>query len=480
MCIMSKKTLLKSLYIGGISLLFTACMPSLVDKKVNNNLAASYNGSYDSTNSANLRWSDYFNDLYLDTLISTALANNQELNMLMQEISIAKNEVRARKGAYLPFVDLGARAGFDKVGEYTRTGAVDEALDIKSGKKIPSPLSNFMLSADVSWEVDIWKKLRNAKKASLMKYLATVEGKNFMVTNLIAEIADSYYELLALDRQLEILHQNITIQKNAIKIIELQKIAGMVTELAVRRFHAEVNKNESRVFYIEQEIIEAENKINYLVGRFPQQIERSTENFHDLFPEASFAGIPSQLLENRADIRRATQQLEASKLDVKVAKANFYPTFNITGAVGYEAFNTKYLLATPTSTLYNLVGGLVAPLINRNEIKAAYYSANSKQIQAAFEYEKTILAAYTEVVNHQNKIKNLASSYEFKEKQVDALNKSISISLNLFNQARADYVEVLLTQRDALEARMELVETKKDQLHARVTMYQALGGGWKR
>ena len=476
---MLSNTSLKTICIGCISILFTACMPPLVEKKAKDTLSASYNGSQDSTNIAETNWQTYFDDPYLDWLISKALLNNQDLNILKQQISIAKNQVRSRKGDYLPFVDVGIVAGVDKVGQYTRTGAVDENLDIREGKKIPSPLTNLALMGEVSWEVDIWRKLRNAKKAALMKYLATLEGKNFMVTNLVAEIAGSYYELLALDRQLEILKQNIEIQQNALNVVELQKVAGMVTELAVKRFHAEVSKNKSRLYYIEQEIIESENRINYLVGRFPQKVERNTENFHDLFPKASIVGLPSQLLENRADIRQAEQELAASKLDIKVAKANFYPTLNLTGAVGYEAFNTNYLLTTPTSTLYNLIGGLVAPVVNRNGIKAEYKNANSRQIQAAYEYERVILEAFTEVINQQAKITNLSLSYQFKQEQVDALNKSINISLNLFNQARADYVEVLLTQRDALEAKMEMVETKKEQLHAMVNMYQALGGGWK-
>ncbi|MFT6167871.1 MAG: outer membrane protein TolC, partial [Vicingaceae bacterium] len=151
----------------------------------------------------------------------------------------------------------------------------------------------------------------------------------------------------------------------------------------------------------------------------------------------------------------------------------------INANIGLQAFDPSYFLKTPESLLYNLAGDLIAPLVNRNAIKANYLSSNNKQIQAIYNYEQTILNAYVEVVNQLSKIENLNKSFDLKSQQVDALNTSITISTSLFQSARADYMEVLLTQRDALEAKMELVETKNDQLNALVQMYQALGGGWK-
>ncbi len=186
-----------------------------------------------------------------------------------------------------------------------------------------------------------------------------------------------------------------------------------------------------------------------------------------------------QLLENRPDIRRAEQELSAAKLDVSVAKANFYPTLMINIGMGYQAFDPKVLFNTPASIVYALAGQLVAPVINRNAIKAQYYSANSRQIQAVYNYERKVLIAYIEVTNQVSNISNLERSYNFKAQQVDALTQSITISSNLFRSARADYMEVLLTQRDALESKFELIEIKKQQMNALVDVYQALGGGWE-
>ncbi|MGZ3932458.1 MAG: TolC family protein, partial [Bacteroidia bacterium] len=339
-------------------------------------------------------------------------------------------------------------------------------------------LGDFLLGLNVSWEVDIWKKLRNSRKVAILRYLSTTEGKNFTVTRLVAEIANSYYELMALDNQLDILKKNIAIYQNSLEIVKLEKQSARVTELAVRRFEAEVLKNQSRQFYIMQQITVTENRINFLVGRFPQPITRNSQNFTNLVPDTIHSGIPSQLLQNRPDIRQAEQELAASKLDVKVAKAEFYPMLTITAGAGYQAFNPAYLLQTPQSLLYALAGQLVAPLVNRNAIKANYYSANSRQIQAVYNYERTVLNAYIEVANQLSNISNLKKSYDLKAKQVLTLTQSIDISTVLFKSARADYMEVLLTQRDALESKFELIETKKQQMNAMVNIYQALGGGW--
>ncbi|AZB17639.1 TolC family protein [Chryseobacterium indologenes] len=430
----------------------------------------------DTINTGKLKWNEYFSDPHLQTLINQALQNNQELNIILQEIEISKNEIKAKKGEYLPSVGLKAGAGVDKVSRYTNIGAMEANTEMEPGKEMPDPLFDFGVGVQAKWETDIWGKLHNAKKAQVQRYLASVEGKNFMITNLISEIADSYYELLALDNELVILNQNIKIQNDALDIIKELKKNARSNELAVKRFQAQVLKTQGMQYDIQQKIVETENKINYLVGRFPQPVERN-QDFNSIVPQAVYAGIPSELLENRPDIKQAEYELAASRLDIKSAKARFYPSLDIGAGVGLQAFNPTYLIK-PESFLFSLVGELTAPLINRSAIKAAYYNANAKQVQAVYHYEQTVLGAYIEVANQLSKIKNLKNSLDIKTKEVDALTKSIDISNDLFKYARADYMEVLLTQRDALESKFELVEKKVNQLKASVAVYRALGGGW--
>lgn len=470
---------------AGIALFtVTACVPQegLVDRTANTDVPTGYRDTTgtlnDTITSATMDWNEFFTDPYLRTLIDTALVHNQELNITLQEMRIFNNEIRARQGEYLPFLNFGADAGVEKPGEFTRDGAVEQNLPVEGNTAFPDPLPNMGLGLYANWELDIWHKLRDAKDAAVAEYLASVEGKNFMVTNLIAEIANSYYELLALDNQLRIVQQNIEIQSNALNIVKLQKQAAKVTELAVRKFEAEVYHTRSLQFDIQQQIVQTENKLNFLLGRYPQHIDRSTDRFLDMIPDTIQSGIPSQLLTMRPDIRQAELKLQAAELNVSVARKNFYPSLSISGGLGLESYRGGALLQTPQSMLYNLAGELGAPLLNRRAITAVYYNANAEQVQAVIEYEKTILNAYIEVANQLSMIDNLQQSYDLRSQEVDALVSSIEISADLFKSARADYMEVLMTQRDALEARFDLIETKKQQMNAMVNIYRALGGGW--
>jgi outer membrane protein TolC len=171
--------------------------------------------------------------------------------------------------------------------------------------------------------------------------------------------------------------------------------------------------------------------------------------------------------------------MQAAKLDVRVARTKFYPSLSIDAGVGYQSFNIAHLVATPASLAYNLAGNLVAPLLNRAGIEAEYRSANAKQIQAVFTYERALLQAFTDVANQLVKFENLQKTYDLQQKQVNTLGQSVDISNVLFQSARADYMEVLLTRRDSLDAQMELIETKKRMLLAMVNLYQSLGGGWR-
>ncbi|HRI60653.1 MAG TPA: efflux transporter outer membrane subunit [Saprospiraceae bacterium] len=453
-------------------------MPAPVQSPEPKRVPSSYGNAPDTMNTATIQWRNFFADQYLTSLIDTALQNNQELLMTLQEIEIARNDIRVKKGQLLPSVAGGGGIGIDKVGRYTSQGAGDASTEITPGKEVPEWLPDQRIGIYAKWEVDIWKKLRNAKKAAITRYLATIEGKNFVVTNLIAEIANSYYELLALDNQLEIVRQTIQLQQNALKIVEVQKQTARVTELAVKKFEAEVLNSQSLEFDILQKIKERENAINFLLGRYPQPIARDRSAFLNLIPQQVQTGIPSQLLNKRPDIRQAELELSAAQLDVKVARAEFYPSFEISSSLGFDAFNPTYLFKIPESLIFSLAGDLAGPLINKNAIAAEFNNANARQIQALYNYDKTILNAYIEVSTELSNLNNLEQAYRLKAKEVDALTNSVDISNDLFKSARADYLEVLMTQRDALESKLELIETKLHQFNSVTNIYRSLGGGW--
>lgn len=439
----------------------------------------SYNDSKDSTNSAQIKWKDFFQDKNLVSLIDTALKNNLDLLITIQDIEIARNDVRLRKGMLFPIVEGGIGLSQEKVGRYTSQGAGDASAEITPGQIVPENLNDFALGLHASWEVDIWKKLRNAKRAAFTRYLGSIEGKNFVITSLISEIANSYYELLALDNQLDVIRETIELQKNALQIIKVQKEAAVVTELAVKKFEADVLNSQSMEFEVIQQIKENENKINFLLARFPQPIIRDTSTFTTRIPPEIKTGIPSQLLANRPDIKQAKLELFATKCDVKVAQAQFYPSFNITGGAGFDAFKPSFLFTTPQSFVYSLAGSLVAPLINRSAIKAEFAKAKAYQIEAMYHYQKTILNGYIEVSNELSNLNNMEQLYDIKSKQVEVLSKSIDITNDLFKSARADRFIVLMNLRDSFNAKLDLIDVKKRQFNSVTNLYKALGGGWK-
>ncbi|WP_293873699.1 efflux transporter outer membrane subunit [Flavobacterium sp.] len=458
---------------------FTSCkMLAPVEKTTPPPVPDTYVSSKDTMNSVTVKWKNFFPDKHLDSLIEIALKNNQELAMMLQDIEIARNDVRVKKGLLLPMITAGAGASVEKVGRYTSQGAGDASAEVTPGNGVPENLQNYLIGLHATWEVDIWKKMRNAKKAAFSRYLATVEGKNFVVTNMVAEIANSYYELLSYDNQLDIIQQTITLQKNALEIVKVQKDAARVTELAVKKFEAEVLNSQSREYQVRQQIKETENKINFLLGRYPQTIARDKTVFISQLPQQIQAGIPSQLLANRPDIKQAELELFATKCDVKAAQAEFYPSFTISGGLGFSAFKPSYLFTTPESLIYSLAGDLAAPLINRNAIKAEFNKAKANQIKALYNYQKIILNGYVEVSNELSNIKNLEQFYDLKNKEVQALTTAIDVSNDLFKSSRVDYFEVLMTQRDALQSKLELIEAKKQQFNAVTNVYRALGGGW--
>ncbi|MCA9015886.1 MAG: TolC family protein, partial [Planctomycetaceae bacterium] len=464
----------------SVLLLLSGCqIPNIFCADEEAPLPEDFNGKTSTKNSADIGIDEFFNDPVLTHLIGSGLASNQELKIRNQEIQIANNEILSRRGAYLPFVSVGLGGGIDKTSRFTPLGAAEDQLTYpgSGGANFPDPIPNVRLSADLLWRIDIWRELRNARDAAMQRSIEAVEARDYFVTRLVAEIAENYYELAALDKRLEFLNQTIELQQQSLEVAKAQKAAARGTELGVQRFLAEVRKNESQRLIVSQRIIEVENRINFLVGRYPQAVDRVSWDFIKLDSRALSVGVPAELLQNRSDIRAAEREVAASGLDVLVARARFYPQLDITASVGYEAFNPRYLF-DPGAFIAGAAGGLVAPLINKKAIQADYLNANARQIQAIYNYQRTVLNAFTEVANRVSKVEKYRMSVEIKQGQVKALEESVDVASQLFQNARAEYIDVLFSQRDLLEARTNLIETKQQQLSAIVNAYQALGGGY--
>lgn len=428
---------------------------------------------------ASINWRQYFTDPMLVKLIDLAVKDNLDLQTALQRIQIARSSVKLANAKMLPDVALNIGSGIRKFGLYTMDGAGNISTEITPGQIVPIDLPDFYLGLQSSWEIDVWGRLRSQRQSAAAQYLSSIEGTNFVISNLVSDIAISYNELLAFDNELDIIRQTIQKQHEALEVIKLQKEAGRANELAVQQFKAQLLNTKVLEKKAQQQITETENKINFLLGRFPQAIERNKAELYQPVSSQITTGFPSQMLANRPDIREAEYLIQASQFDLKAAKAAFFPNFTITANVGFQAFNPEFLFNSPASIAYSFMGNLVAPIINMKALEAQFNTAKANQLTAIYHYQKAILNAYVEVANELSNIKNLENTNTLKREQSEVLKLSVDTANELYKSARASYLEVLIAQQSALQANLELINVIKSQKVSMVNIYKALGGGWK-
>lgn len=477
-----KRTYLSSLAVSLLALSIQGCGLNTDLSIPEQAIPASFPARQDKPEAAkvaDINWREYFADPDLLSLLDTAVGNNLDMRIALQRIETARSSVKLANGAMLPKVELLVGGSMRKFGLYTMDGAGNASTEITPGNTVPEHLPDMFVGLQSSWEIDVWGKLENQRKAAVSEYLASIEGTNFVISNLVSDVAIHYNDLLALDNELEFVRQTIGKQQEALDVIKLQKEAGRANELAVQQFLAELLNMQVLEANVSQQITETENKLNYLLGRFPQPIARSKTGFFKETPHELSVGIPSRLLENRPDIRAAEFQIEASKFDLQAAKAAFYPNFNITATLGFQAFDPQFLFSSPASIAYSVMGTLIAPLINMKALEARFNTAQANQLSAMYHYQKTILNAYVEVANQLANIKNLQQINSLKKQQSEVLKQSVDVSKELYRSAKASYLEVLIAQQSALQSNVDLINVTKQQRISRINLYKALGGGWK-
>ena len=428
--------------------------------------------SRDSSVTISPAWRDFFQDSVLRSLIDTALQNNHDLKITLQELAIAKSAITAKQGALLPSISANVGAGISKVGRYTAEGAGNVGTELTPGRKIPTVIPDLAPTLQMDWTVDLWGKLNSDKKSAVERYLASEAGQRAIKSQLVADVAENYYALLALDYKLLVMQQYIALQKNAVRIARIQKEADADTQLAVEKFEAELAKAQADEYVLRQSIVETENNLNLLLGRLPQPIPRTKNDFLQLPMPATAHALSTQLLLQRPDVVQAEHALEAAKWDVETARKEFLPSFNLSAAVGLNAFNPKYLVKLPESLIFSALGSLTAPLINKKAIQANFSQADALQIEALYNYDKALMTAYIEMSTLQSKITNLKQLRQFKQKQDEALMRAVSAAQKLYLNNRATYLEVIDSERGQLDCKMELIDTKLQQLSTLIDMYR--------
>jgi outer membrane protein, multidrug efflux system len=445
-------------------------------------LPVQFDAANDSLNSGNLRWHEFFKDSLLVSLIDTALVHNIDLLRMQQRLAVFDAQVLQAQGRLRPFVAGAGSIGLRRFGKYTMDGVgnfdTNFSTNISRSQRVPEYLPDFFWGVQSSWEVDIYKKLRNQRQAAISRYMATLEGRNLLVTNLVSDIANTYYDLIAADLELDFIRATITLQRSQLDLIRIEKEAGRGTELAVQQFEAQLLNTQALEKELLQQINFDENRINFILGRFSQPVVRNKTSFAQLVLPTVYRGSPADLLKNRPDIRQAEYEIIAAKADVAAARAAFLPSLNLGGTLGFQAFNPRFILS-PQSIAFNLLGGLTAPLVNKTAIQAEFNVRKASQLDALYNYQQTILNSYAEVSNQWVAISNLAEMYSLKTEEVQKLVNAVETASQLYLTGRATYLEILLNRQNAIRANLELIEIKQRQFDATVTLYRALGGGWR-
>lgn len=455
------------------------CAPPAPTAKVRRlELPAAYDRASSGPSVARLDWRTFFADAQLASLITEALAANPDLQIALQRIELARAGVRRATGALLPEISVAAGAGVQRFGTYTMDGAGNATTEITPGRLVPNPLGDLSVGLQTSWELDLWGKLRTLRGSARAQYLASIEGANLVITNLVTEIATAYFELLALDHTRDILQADLERQLQALEMMRLQKQAGRTNELAVQQFEAEVASTRALEAAVLQQVRELEHTLCVLAGRLPGPIARDKSLLEREVPSTLAAGVPSELLRNRPDIREAELQLMSAELELSAARAAFYPRLRISADLGYQAFNPRYLLSTPESVVASLAANLVAPLVNRRGIEADFAAASAIQVQAMYAYQGVVLRSFAEVASGLSALEQAAQIVAHQKLRHAATERVIETAGALFRAGKATYLDVLVAQQASLEARLSLVEALKAHHVARIRVYKALGGGW--
>lgn len=421
-------------------------------------------GPTDTVTIANKPWRDLFTETYLQKLIQEGLDNNSDLKIAVQKVLEAEAYFSQSKAALLPNVSAKA------MGNYTRN---PETI-YPNG---PREVKYFQLGADASWEIDLWGKLRSSKRGDYANLLATDAGKKAVQTRLIADIATTYYNLVGLDEKLVITRQTVKNNIDLVETIKVLKESGKVTGAAVVQSEAARYAAEVTIPDLEQQIRETENGLSILLGRVPGTIERGKID-EQILSSALNTGIPAQLLDNRPDVMQAEFAVMSAYETTNSARAYFYPALTLTASTGFVATDLNQFF-DPKSFAANVIGGLTQPLFNKKINATRLKVAQAQQEEALINFRNTLLRAGQEVQNALGSYESSVQKIGLRKLQLEALVKSVDYTKELLNYGSATYIEVLNAQTSLLSAQLNRVNDRLQQLDAIVTLYRALGGGWK-
>ncbi len=428
-------------------------------------------------------WNQFFQDSVLVKLIHTAFKQNFDLRTANKEIAMNKEFYKQSKAAFYPALNLNLLNIERKWSSKNSDHGSDSHFYKPKGKTPPENLfvhsSAFSTTAALDWEVDIWGKLRKEKRSARALYRQSFQARKAIQTEIVATIAEDYFQLLKLDRQLKIARKNRRFRDSTLSMIKLLYNSGKTSALAVQQTKSQVLDAAALIPNLEKERAIQENKLKLLAGELPGHINRDTtlSTLDSTYEEVK--EIPLYLVQNRPDVRVARYELRAANANVGVTKVARYPdlTISLTGGVG--AALGKNWFNIPGSLLGGFVGNLIAPLFNHRELTTAFEVAKLERDEADIGFQHTVYSAIVDIRNALVSIKKLKRQLKIAKEQRKVARKAVKNSRMLFRSGFAKYLEVINAQADALDSELNLVQVKADFLTARVQLYRALGGGWK-
>ncbi|GAB0155480.1 efflux transporter outer membrane subunit [Chryseobacterium sp. Alg-005] len=432
-----------------------------------------YTATADTASVANLEWKEFFNDPILRDLIEKGIKNNYDLQIALKQVASSQEKLKQAKYLQYPDVGFGVNAQISRPSKNSMNG---QSLNLFLGQ---SHVEDYNAAFNLSWEADIWGKIKNQQEVSRMQYLQTYEATKAIQTQVVAAIAQGYYNLLMLDKQLSIAKANLELSNNTLSITQKMWESGDTTSLGVQQATAQKQSTELLISQLEQNIAIQENALSILVGENPNKVNRTIEMSDTSLPQNISAGLPAAMVSRRPDVRQQELVLLESNAMVGIAQANMYPSLKITATGGVNSFKFDNWFQIPASLFGSVLGGITQPIFQKRQLKTDLEVAKIQREKNVLAFRQSVLNAVGEVSDALVSNESLKVQEQKAAEQVQTLKEGIKSAQLLYKGGMANYLEVITAQANSLQAELNLASVKRQRLSSIVDLYRALGGGWK-
>lgn len=463
---------LKYTYIVFVSLLLTSCLIGKKYQRPNLNLPGQYRNVKEviaqTQDTLMHQPRSFFKNTILMQLLDSAFLKNSDLLLAVQNIALAEKTLSMVKLNYLPELNAQMNGTYNKVSKNSLAGQIDGRRENK----------DFNLSAVLSWDIDIWGKIKNEKKEALVNYLKTQEVRKAVQTRLVANIAKGYYNLLMLDEQLNIANKSKELSDSTLQMMKIQYQVGDANVLGIRQLEAQIEGNRILVSQIEQSISSQESALSVLCGNYVSSIKRKQEEKEEFYSVPS-EGYPASLLSARPDVKAAELSLQAANARVGIFQAAMYPNINISLSGGLNSLTSSNWFSVPASLFGTVAGGITQPIFNRKKLKTQYEQALIEKEKEVILFRQTVLEGYSQVCDALKNNEEIEKQYIFALNKEKALRDNMSSIRVLFTTGAVNYLDIITVHSSYLEARLQTSRLRMDEVIAKVELYYALGGGWQ-